>query len=198
MENLTDLKAIWLSAKLFDLPASAEMVEMAKNYRNKGLRKKVILIVTALLLTVFMVVVFFIYNSTMLTTLLGEACIVIAGLILLTTNLRSIGRFYRFQDYNNKDFIQFLEQTRLNRIRYYKKTQVIGLCFSSVGSALYLVETVRENLVAGLIIYLFTGLSIGVTWLYVRPRSYKKRQAKLEEAITRLKKIADQFENKTI
>jgi hypothetical protein len=133
----------------------------------------------------------------MVTTWLGEGCMVIAGLIQLATNLRSIGRFYRFQDYNNKEFIGFLEQTRLNRVRYYKKTQVIGLSFGSIGLALYQVETIRTNLVAGLVIYLFSGLLLGTTWLYIRPRSYKKQKAKLEETISRLKKLADQLQNET-
>ena len=193
MDNLTDLKAIWLSAKPFDLPASAEIVEMGKNYRNKGLMKKVILIISVLVLTLLMVVVFFIYNSTMITTRLGEACIVMAGIVLIATNLRSIGRFYRFRDFSNKEFIAFLEQTRINQARYYGKTQVIGLSFSSVGLTLYLVETVRQNLVAGLIIYLVSGLFLGITWFYIRPRSYKKQKAKLEETINRLKKIAGQL-----
>ena len=193
MDNLTDLKAVWLSAKPFDLPASAEIVEMSKNYRNKGLMKKIILITSSLLLTLLMVVVFFIYNPKMITTWLGEACIVMAGIVLMATNLRSIGRFYRFRDFSNKEFIQFLEQTRQNQVRYYGKTQVIGLSLSSIGLALYVVETIRENLVAGLIIYSFSGLFLGITWLYIRPRSFKKQKAKLDETITRLKKIAGQL-----
>ena len=193
MENLTDLKEIWLSAKPFDLPAAGEIAEMGKAYRNKGLMKKVMLIVAALVLTLLMIVVFFISGPAMITTWIGECCMVTAGLILLITNLRSIGRFYRFQDFNNKEFIQFLEQTKVNQVRYHNKTQVIGLCFSSVGLALYLIETARINLVAGLIIYFFSALFLGITWLYIRPRSYKKQQAKLEQTISGLKKIADQL-----
>jgi hypothetical protein len=193
MDNLNDLKAIWLTAKTDSLPASGDVVEMAKKYRNKGLRKKVVLIVSAISLTALMVGIVFFYHPAMLTTWLGGCFIIMAGLVLVATNVRSIGRFYHFRDYNNKEFIQFLEQTRLNQIRYYKKTQVISLSFSSIGLALYLVETIRENLIAGVIIYLVSGLFIMINWLYIRPMIYRKQKKKLDETIKRLEKIADQI-----
>jgi hypothetical protein len=193
MDNLNDIKTIWLSAETDNLPTSAEVVDMAKQYRNKGLRKKILLIVSAILLTALEVLVIFIYKSTMLTTRLGEGFIIAAGLVLVSTNIRSIGRFYRFTDYNNNEFIQFLEQTRLNQLRYHKKTQVIGLSLSSVGLLLYLFETAYEKPLAGLIMYLVMGGFLLAMWFYIRPRNYRKQKQKLDEKIARLEKIANQI-----
>jgi hypothetical protein len=193
MDNLNDLKTVWLTAKTDSLPAPTEVINMAKKYRNSGLRKKIVLIVCAVISTGLMVGVIFIYHSTMLTTRLGECCIIISALMQLSTNVRSIGRFYRFTDYNNKDFIQFLEQTRLNQIRYYKKTQAVGLILSSVGLALYLFETIHINFLAGLVLYVVCGGFLLLNWFYIRPRIYRKHKTKVEEAIKRLEKIADQL-----
>jgi hypothetical protein len=195
MDNLNDLKKIWLTADTNGLPNSSEIMRMGKNYRNKGLAKKIFLIAAALLLTALMVVVIFIYKSTMLSTRIGEGFIIIAGSILVYTNIRSIGRFYYFKDYSNKEFIAFLEQTRLNQIYYHNKTQVIGLSFSSIGLLLYLFETTYQHIVAGLIIYFVSGLLLTITWLVLRPRSFKKQTAKLNETMKKLKALSDQFKN---
>src|SRR5271170_7137249 len=116
MENLNDLKKIWLSADTTGLPDSAEIIRMAKKFRNEKLRKKIMVIVAAMILTAMMVWVMFIYQSTMITTRIGEVCMIITCGILVYTNVNSIGRFYRYKDYNNKEFLAFLEQTRANQI----------------------------------------------------------------------------------
>jgi cytochrome c biogenesis protein CcdA len=197
MDNLNDIKAIWLTSKTDSLPTSAEIVEMAKQYRNKGLRKKVLLIAAAIAFTALEVLVIFIYKSTMITTRIGEGLIIAAGLVLVATNIRSIGRFYRFTDYTNKEFIQFLEQTRINQLRYHKKTQVIGLSLSSMGLLFYLFETACEKPVPGLILYLVMATFLLIMWFYIRPRNYRKQKAKLDEKIKRLEKIADQINTET-
>ncbi len=193
MDNLNNLKQIWLSADTTGLPNSAEIVRMAKRFRNEKLRKKILLIVAAVLLTVIMVGVMFLYQSEMITTRIGEVCMIISGGMLVYTNVSSIGRFYRYKDYSNREFLAFLEQTRANQIYYHQNTQVAGLIFSSAGLVLYLFETACIDLKAGLILYAITGALMMVVWLIIRPRAFKKHREKLEKTINQLHKISDQL-----
>ena len=193
MDNLNDLKKIWLTADIKGLPNSSEMVRTVKKYRNKKLTKIATIVFTALILTVFMVLVMFFYESKMLTTRLGEICILISSFILLGTNLNSLNRFYKFNDFDNVDFLKFLEKTRLRQAFYHDKTQVVALAFCSVGLILYLIETAVEKPRWGIFIFAFIVIYLLVLWLIVRPRMYRKQSKKMNEMISRFEKLSNQI-----
>jgi membrane protein YdbS with pleckstrin-like domain len=193
MDNLNDLKAIWLTAKTDNLPTSNEMVRLVKKFRNQRIFKKLAVIVMALVLAALMVTVGFIYKSTLITTRLGEAFMIIACGILATSNIKSLRRFYDLKDCSNKEFITFLEQTRLNQIRFYKKTQVIALLFCSSGLLLYIYEMVYQNTALLILNYAVTIAYVLVLTLVVRPRVYKREAKKLQETRDRLEKISNQL-----
>jgi tellurite resistance protein TehA-like permease len=194
MDNLNELKTIWQTAKTNELPTSAEMVKMAKKFRYQKLRNKVVSIAVGVGAIVLMLT--FLFHKPVLapTTIAGMVFTLIACVILIYTNARSIKRFIELNDYSNKECIQFLEQTRRNQLHYYKYTQVVGLTFSSIGLLLFLYEFVQKSttLSAG-----FYAIAVGWTifiCFYLRPRNFKKRSAKLNDMLTSLKKINDQLQ----
>src|SRR5438046_7723513 len=189
MDNLNDLKTIWLTAKTDSLPTSAEMVQLIKKFRNRKIFEKIVLIVSACVLALLMVAIMVTYKSTMPTTRIGEFLIVAACGILATTNIRSIKRFYRLDHCSNKEFVEFLEQTRKNQLYYYKNTQVVGLLFCSIGLLLYLYEIVHQNTLLFIIVYAVTITYLIVLWFIIRPRKFKKGIDKLNATRERLEKI---------
>ena len=193
MDNLNDLKAIWLTAKTDDLPGSKEMLRIIKKFRNERLRKKLMIILMALAVIAIMVVTIVIVRSTMITTILGEAFTIIAAGILIFTNTKSMKRFIDLQDCSNKEFIAFLEQTRRNQVFYYKKTQVAGMLLSSAGLFLYVYEQVYRSLLLTAIIYTIIIIWTLFLWLYIRPQNFKKQGAKLNATMEKLRKISDQI-----
>ncbi len=193
MDNLTDLKQIWHSAGTENLPGPEEVVRAAKKFRSEKLRKKAGLIAAAGIAVSMEIWVVFVYPSAMLTTRIGQSFIVIAGSILLLTNARSIGRFYRFDDFSNKEFLKFLEQTRLNRIYYYQKTQVAAIVCCSIGLLLYPFEMLHTHLLLAIAVYGFIAVYLFVMAFVVRPRLFRKRDAKLNDTIKKLEKISNQL-----
>ena len=193
MDNLTDLKNIWLSAKTDSLPGVAEMLHMIKKYRSTNLIKKIALIITAILLTAVMASVVFRYKSSMLTTRIGEVMIILAGIMLVVTNVRSLGRLHRVKDHTNKEFIEYLEQVQRNRIYYHKKTQVAGLLLASVGLLLYIYEPVCKSLLLFVSAYSLLFIWLLINWLIIRPRAYKRQARKLEDTINKMVQISKQF-----
>jgi len=193
MDNLNDLKKIWLGADTGSLPAPAEMMQRIAQYRRSKLLKKAALILAAILLTAVMVSVVFLYKSVMLSTRLGEVGIIAAGLILIITNIGSIGRLYKVKDLSNKEFLGYLEQVKINRRYYYRKTQVAGLSLVSVGLLLYLYEGVHQHVLLCIVSYALVAIYLLVMWLIVRPRMYKRQAKKLEATINEMKRLANQF-----
>ena len=190
---MNDLKAIWLTAKTDDLPGSKEMLRIVKKFRNERLRKKLLIIFVALFAIAMMVVTIFVVRSTMITTILGEVLTIMAALILIFTNTKSMKRFIDLKDCSNKEFIDFLEQTRRNQIYYYKKTQVAGMALSSTGLFLYIYEQVYRSLLATVIFYSIITIWTLFLWLYLRPRNFNKQAIKLNATMEKLRKISDQI-----
>jgi len=193
MDNLNDLKAIWRSADTTGLPNADEIKAIIKKYRNQKLVKTAALVFAAICLTAMMIAIMFIYKSTMVTTRIGEGCMIVAGLILVITNLSTVNRFYKHKDLNNKEFIAFLEHTRVRRLFYYTKTQVAGFTLCSGGLLLYLYEMVYNHIVIAIIAYALTVTWILIMWLVVRPRTFKKQAKKLNETIQRMESLSKQL-----
>jgi hypothetical protein len=193
MDNLNDLKAIWLTAKTDSLPDSHEMVHIIRKFRNKKLLKISALVITAVLLVAIMIWVVFIYKSTMLSTRIGEAFMIIAGIILVATNLNSLLRFYKLRECSNREFLQFLEQTRLRQQFYYQRTQVVAMAFCATGLLAYLYEGVYKNTMLFIGAYAGTVLYLIVLWIVVRPRVFKKEEKKINQQIEKLESISKQI-----
>jgi len=193
MDNLNDLKSVWITAKTDSLPAAGEMTNIIKKYRSKTLQKKVMVILIAAVSVTIMIGITFIYKAKMPTTRVGQYLIILAGCVLIFTNVRSMKRFYDFRDLSNRDYIKFLEKSRQNQIYFYKKTQVAGLIFWSFGLLLYIFEFVHQNAFICITAYLFTIIFLIILWLVVRRRVFSKRAKKLEELIKKLESLSKQI-----
>ena len=167
---MNDLKAIWLTAKTDSLPDTAEMKRIVKSFRNKKLLRLILSVAFTIVLIAVMVWVIFVYKSKLITTRIGEVMMIIAALILVVTNSNSISRFLNLKECSNKDYIKFLEQTRLRQRFYQQRTQVAAMLFCFIGMMLYLYEAVSSNGTMLLIAYPATIIYFAVLWLVVRPQ----------------------------
>lgn len=195
MDNFDELKTLWQSANTDALPQAGEVQRMAKKFRNERLRKKVMIIALAIVLMAVMIAVMFNYHSIMLSTRLGELSTIAACILLAATNLKSLKRFVNFSDSSNKEFIVFLEQTRMNQLRYYKRTQVIGMILASAGLLLYAFEFLHTGTNMMLVVYAFIVIWILFLWLYIRPRNFHKQTNKLNNMLDTLHHISNQIDN---
>ena len=193
MDNLNDLKAIWLTAKTDSLPASGEMLRMAKKFRNDKVRKKLMLISISILLSTIMVFGAIYNDLTMISTRIGEACLIVTCILLAFTNIRSLKRFINFKDFTNKEFIDFMEQTRRNQLYYYQKTQVAGMGISSIGLLFYFYELVYKDTVWIMVTYTAALLYLAFMWFYIRPRNFRRQNQKMDETMRKLHDISNQI-----
>lgn len=195
MDNLTNLKAIWHSAKTDSLPTSAQMLQLIHKFKSQRLRKKWTVIIVASLLTLLMIFTMFYHQPKMITTRIGQVFITIGCAWLAFTNINSIRRFYHLSNCSNAEFLSFIEQTRQNQIYFYKKTQVIIMLLSSVGLLLYFYESASTSPRGLIITYSLSALYLAFIWLVIRPRTFRKNAEKLNAVRAHLNKISQQLKD---
>lgn len=193
MDNLNDLKKLWLTADTRVLPDAKEMINIIKKYRNKKLIGKALLIFYTALLLALMVVVMFVYKSTMLTTRIGEACIIMSGLILIVSTTNSLKRIYNLKNCTNKAFVEHLQQAYYNKIYYYKKTQVVALLFNSIGLVVYMIEPIYKRPGLGLIVCLIAVVFLLLIWLVLRPWAFKRQMKKFHKTQQKVEELQKQL-----
>lgn len=194
MDNLSDLSALWHTANTKPLPDAGEMMHTIKNFRDQRLAKKWMLIMFSLFLAGLMIVVMSIVRFSFVSTYIGGSLIAASGLLLAVTNARSLRRFYQLdENCSNKEFVDFIERTRLNQVFYYKKTQVLIITICSIGFLLYLYEPATRHLAWTIILFIMTAGCLLFSWLKMRPRAFKKSQQKIDDLARQFHIISNQL-----
>ena len=195
MNNLDELKQIWMSTGLEKLPKSGEILEAIKRHHRKEALKKVSLILFTVLLVLIMCWVVFDYKSKLPATRIGEFCMFIAMFILLGSNAISLVKMSPRVHYSNEEYISFLKQKQLQQYRRTNKTQLIGFLFASVGLLLYLFEGVYKNPILLVTGYILVIAWISCSWFILRPWALKRKTRKLNETVSKLERLSAQLEN---
>jgi hypothetical protein len=189
MEDLTDLKNIWLTAKVDALPNAEEAIKTIKRYRFKLIVKKAATVLMLLLMTILMIYVVF-YGPQVLTTRIGEIGFFIGILVLIVSNTNSLRRAFNQINRTNQEFIEYLKQTRRGRIYYYEKVQPLTFITMSLSLFLYAYELVYKNSLLMLVIYSLMTIYVVIMWFIVRPRIIEKRTKQLKETIEKLETLS--------
>ena len=192
MDNLDNIRSLWVSARTSMLPEPDAVILAAKKYKNAALFRTVRLLAYAFILTLLLIILWCYTNPKMISTSLGEGFLLLAILILIGTNLNTLHRFYYTRDLNNTEFIAFLKKTHERQLFYHSRTQVLGLCCTTVGILLYLFETANQH-AAGLALYIAVLIFLIILWLFIRPAVFKKQSAKLQLLIKQMENLASQI-----
>lgn len=194
MNRIDNLEALWHTTPMAPLTDAKEIASAASAHRNNGLRKKYMVLLAAVMAAVVEIVVLF-SKDVPITTQIGASAGLLACILLGWTNLRSASRFIKFRQASNLEFIQFMEETARNRLRYYSRIQPLGLALCSMSLLAVVYDSVKNNFWAALAAYIIIGSFILTAWFYLRPRIYRKQQTALEHQINKWKQISSQYEN---
>ena len=189
MEELNDLKDLWLTAKVDSLPNADEALKIVKRHRFKMIVKKAATILMLLLMTILMLYIV-LYGPKMLTTRIGELGFFIGIFVLIVSNTNSLRRAFNQINRTNQEFIEYLKQAQHGRVYFYEKIQPILFLVMSLSLFLIVYELVYKKLVLMLIVYLLLTIYVVVMWIIVRPRIIKKRTKQLKEIIDRLESLS--------
>jgi len=195
MENFDDLKQLWQEAAPQNALSAAEMISQAWKHKRKflwnGVGKTLLLLATA----IYICIIISFYHSRMLSTRIGEICVLIAIFGMIVLNSRSLQAIIK-QVNSQADVHTYLEQLKAyqQRLRFIQTTgfSVYFILFTA-GLGLYFYELTHNDLKFALLVYGLTGAWIAFNWFYIRPRTIKKQNRKINAAIEQLERISGQL-----
>jgi Flp pilus assembly protein TadB len=194
MDNLDDLKALWHTAKIDNLPTAQEVKQLSIKFRRQHVRKKRLIIIGAIITALLMIGVMLVYHARLTTTWIGEVLIIGSCVALVFDNNKAMRRFNELDDCSNKEFVAFIEKTRQNQIQYYKRKEYLIMLPACVGWLMYLYEVAMHWPGFSRWVYVGAVVYLLVIWFWVRPYYFKKNAKKLNTIEERLKNISKQLE----
>lgn len=196
MDTDIDFKNIW-KQQTSPKPNIEELLSRLKKFRNENLRK---LILTNLLLiatSLCIVCIWYYYQPQLISTKAGIVLVILAMVIFMLAYNRMFMVFYKIDDtQSNSEYLQNLYLVKSKQ--KFMQTTMLNLYFMMLflGISLYMYEYASKmSSVSGVLAYVAAFLWIGFNWFYIRPKTIKKQQGKIDVLINKFEEINNQFKD---
>ena len=193
MESFEDIKQIWLSENAGDLPTIAEMRKTIAVEKNGHRRRIWFSIAAAVVLLVSMSSIMFFSEATLPSTRLGEALMLAAIFILLTSRINSLRRAFRMENISNREFIEKLKADIERLTNDWNAVQKAGFICISGGYLLFLYESVYQNRQAMMIGYSLAIIMLAAAWFFLRPFANRRKLEKKELLLEKIENLSQQI-----
>lgn len=194
MDTNIDFKNIW-KQQTSNKPDMEELLGRLKKFKNENLRR---LVVTNLLLIATCTGIAFVwyrYQPELATTKIGIVLVIAAMVIFLLAYNKLFMVFYKIDNtQSNSEYLQNLYVVK-NKQKFMQTTMLnIYFIMLFTGLILYMYEyTSKMSFSSSAIAYIAIVAWAGFNWFYLRPRTIKKQQAKLDGLIVKFEEINNQL-----
>ncbi|SDJ55879.1 hypothetical protein [Chryseobacterium jejuense] len=196
MDTNIDFKNIW-KQQTSPKPNIEELINRLKKFKNENLRK---LILTNILLIATCLCIAFIwyhYQPQLISTKIGIVLVILAMVVFLLAYNRMFTVFYKIDNtQSNHEYLQNLYLVK-NQQKF-MQTTMLNLYFIMLfsGICLYMYEyTSKMSSVSGILAYALTLIWIGFNWFYIRPKTIKKQEGKIDGLINKFEEINNQLKD---
>lgn len=196
MDTNIDFKNIW-KQQTSPKPNIEELLNRLKKFKNENLRK---LILANILLIATCLGIGFIcyrYQPRITTTKIGVVLVILAMVVFLLAYNKMFMVFYKID--NTQSNTEYLQNLYLIKSKQkFMQTTMLNLYFIILflGICLYMYEYVSKmSFVSGIFAYTSTFLWIGFNWFYIRPKTIKKQQGKIDALIHKFEEINNQLKD---
>jgi hypothetical protein len=194
MDSNIDFKNIW-KQQTSGKPDLEVLLGKLKKFRNQNLRRLIFANIGLIVTSVLILFIWYRYPPEMITTKIGIVLVVLGMVIFLLAYNKMFMVFYKIdQTQSNHDYLQSLYVVK-NKQKF-MQTTILNLYFIMLflGICFYMYEyTSRMTLGSGILAYALTFAWIAFNWFYLRPRTIKKQQGKLDELINKFEEINNQL-----
>lgn len=194
MDNNIDFTAIWQQQKVVQ-PNIDELQHKLNRFKNNNLRKLVVSNIILIITIVFVVLIWHKYQPQYLTTKIGIVLVILAMVIFLLNYNKQFSSLNKID--NTRTISDYLKSlTELKTKQKYIQSTMLSLYFImlSSGIGLYMYEyTSMMTIFWAIFAYGITLTWIGLNWFYIRPKIIKKKQAKLNELISKFEAVNNQL-----
>lgn len=190
-----NLNQLWQSQQNIPKMDASAIVHKAKQLQRKTKIKLILGNVLLFATMIFIIGIVYYFQPKMMTTKMGSLLVLFSILMQIIASGRMIPLL-------NKNNAQTNPIDYLNHLLDFKKKQAflqttimtLYFIFLSLGLALYMIEfTMKGSITFIIAVYGITLLWIAFNWFYIRPKTIRKQQQKLDEVIQSLENITAQF-----
>ncbi|MGR3855979.1 hypothetical protein [Chryseobacterium indologenes] len=194
MDSNIDFNNIW-KQQTSNRPNMEELLGKLKKFRNQNLRRLIFANIALIATSLLILLIWYRYQPELITTKIGIVLVVLGMVIFLFAYNKMFMIFYKIdQTQSNHEYLQSLYVVK-NKQKW-MQTTILNLYFVMLflGICLYMYEyTSRMTLSSGILAYALTSVWIAFNWFYLRPRTIKKQQGKLDELINKFEEINNQL-----
>ncbi|PWN70013.1 hypothetical protein C1631_008410 [Chryseobacterium phosphatilyticum] len=194
MDTNIDFKNIW-KQQTSQKPNIEELLKRLKKFKNENIRK--LIIANILLITTCLAIgfIWYRYQPQLITTKIGIVFVLLAMVIFLVAYNRMFTTFYTIDHtQSNSEYLQNL-YTVQNKQQFMQTTMLnVYFIMLFLGIVLYMYEYASQmQMIYAVLAYSLTLAWIGFNWFYLRPRTIKKQQAKLDGLINKFEELNNQL-----
>lgn len=194
MDNNIDFKNLWQKQPVSQ-PNMEDLLLKLKQFKNSNFRKLIITNISLIATSGFIAFVWYYYQPQLITTKIGIVLTILAMVIYLFSYNKIFSTLNKTENtLTNNEYLQSL--ITLKSKQKFMQTTMLSLYFVllSLGICLYLYEyTSRMTAFWAIFTYAITLAWIGINWFYIRPKTIKKQQTKLDELISKFETLNKQF-----
>ena len=194
MSSNIDFKALWQQQPVSQ-PDMKDLMARLHQFKQSNIRRliktNILLIATCL----FIGFIWYYYQPQFITTKMGIVITILAMVIFLFVYNSMFALFNKIDDTSdNTHYLQNLIVIK-GKQRFLQHTMMnVYFLMLSAGIGLYMYEyTSRMTMTAGIITYAVTLIWVAFNWFYLRPKTIKKQQAKLDDLISKFEGINEQL-----
>ncbi|UWX60436.1 hypothetical protein N0B40_18845 [Chryseobacterium oranimense] len=196
MATNIDFKGLW-KQQTAEKPSIEELLGKLKSFKKENIRKLVVTNILLIITCIFIGLIWYHYQPQMLTTKIGIVVVILAMVIFLAAYNQLFMNFYRLDNnLTNSEYLQNLYL--LKNKQKFMQTTMLNLYFILlfVGICLYMYEyTSRMKFIYAVTAYVVTFAWIAINWFYLRPKTIKKQQAKINGLIDKFEEINNQLKD---
>jgi len=194
MSSNIDFKALWQQQPVSQ-PDMKDLMNRLHQFKQSNIRRLIKTNILLIATSLFIGFIWYYYQPQFISTKMGIVITILAMVIFLFVYNKMFALFNKIDDTSdNAHYLQnlivikgkqrFLQHTMMN---LYFTILMVGIC-------LYMYEyTSRMTMTAGIITYAVTFIWIAFNWFYLRPKTIKKQQAKLDDLIYKFEDINKQL-----
>lgn len=196
MDTNIDFKNIW-KQQTSNKPDLKELLGKLKKFKNENLRKIIIINILLIATSLGIAFIWYRYQPQLITTKAGIILVILAMVIFLFAYNKMFMMFYKIDDtQSNSEYLQSLYLVK-NKQKFMQTTMLnIYFIMLFLGISFYMYEyTTLMTLTSAVIAYAATFSWIALNWFYVRPKTIKKQEAKIDGLINKFEEINKQLKD---
>ncbi|SIS83883.1 hypothetical protein SAMN05421786_102473 [Chryseobacterium ureilyticum] len=196
MDTNIDFKNIW-KQQTSNKPDLKELLGKLKKFKNENLRKIIIMNTLLIATSLGIAFIWYRYQPQLITTKAGIILVILAMVIFLFAYNKMFMMFYKIDDtQSNSEYLQSLYVVK-NKQKFMQTTMLnTYFIMLFLGISFYMYEyTTLMTLTSAVIAYAATFSWIALNWFYVRPKTIKKQEAKIDGLINKFEEINKQLKD---